>query len=109
MPRYQAPLRDMKFLLNEVLEIGSYSNLPRFADAPADVIDAVLDGVFTVPGDGSLDFEAIVGKLAGYGYEGWFVVEAEQDPVKCPPLKMAQIGHKELMRVMNAAGYDVVN
>jgi alkylation response protein AidB-like acyl-CoA dehydrogenase len=34
----------MKFLLNEVLEIGSYSNLPRFADAPADVIDAVLDG-----------------------------------------------------------------
>ena len=43
MPRYQAPLRDMKFLLNEVLEIGSYSNLPRFADAPPDVIDAVLD------------------------------------------------------------------
>ena len=40
MPKYQAPLRDMKFLLNEVLEIGSYSNLPRFADAPADVIDA---------------------------------------------------------------------
>mgnify|MGYP001283986982 FL=1 len=44
MPRYQAPLRDMKFLLNEVLEIGSYSNLPRFADAPSDVIEAVLDG-----------------------------------------------------------------
>jgi alkylation response protein AidB-like acyl-CoA dehydrogenase len=44
MPKYQAPLRDMKFLLNEVLEIASYSNLPRFADAPADVIDAVLDG-----------------------------------------------------------------
>ena len=34
----------MKFLLNEVLEIGSYSNLPRFADAPSDVIEAVLDG-----------------------------------------------------------------
>ena len=44
MPKYQAPLRDMKFLLNEVLEIGSYSNLPRFADAPVDVIEAVLDG-----------------------------------------------------------------
>ncbi len=44
MPRYQAPLRDMKFLLNEVLEIGSYSNLPKFSDAPADVIEAVLDG-----------------------------------------------------------------
>ena len=50
----------------------------------------------------------IVKKLAGYGYEGWFVVEAEQDPKKAPPLKMAQVGHKELMRVMTAAGYEVV-
>ncbi len=44
MPKYQAPLRDMKFLLYDVLEIGSYSNLPKFADAPQDVVDAVLDG-----------------------------------------------------------------
>jgi inosose dehydratase len=70
-------------------------------------LDAVALGAFTVPGDGSLDFEAIVKKLAGYGYEGWFVVEAEQDPKKAPPLKMAQIGYKELMRVMTAAGYAV--
>jgi len=71
-------------------------------------LDAVIKGAFTVPGDGSLDFAAIVRKLAGYGYEGWFVVEAEQDPKKAPPLKMAQVGHKELMRVMTAAGYEVV-
>jgi inosose dehydratase len=71
-------------------------------------LDAVVKGAFTVPGDGSLDFEAIVNKLAGYGYEGWFVVEAEQDPRKSPPLKMAQVGYKELMRVMTAAGYTVV-
>ncbi len=71
-------------------------------------LDAVLKGAFTVPGDGSLDFEAIVKKLAGYGYEGWFVVEAEQDPKKAPPMKMAEIGHKELIRVMKAAGYEVV-
>lgn len=71
-------------------------------------LDAVIKGAFTVPGDGSLDFEAIVKRLASYGYEGWFVVEAEQDPVKAPPLKMAQIGHKELLRVMAAAGYQVV-
>lgn len=71
-------------------------------------LDAVIKGAFTVPGDGSLDFEAIVKKLVSYGYEGWFVVEAEQDPVKAPPLKMAKIGHKELLRVMAAAGYQVV-
>ncbi len=71
-------------------------------------LDAVIKGAFTVPGDGSLDFEAIVKKLAGYGYEGWFVVEAEQDPKKAPPLRMAEVGHRELMRVMTAAGYEVV-
>lgn len=70
-------------------------------------LDAVALGAFTVPGDGSLDFGAIVQKLAEYGYEGWFVVEAEQDPKANPPLKMAQVGHKELMRVMAAAGYTV--
>jgi inosose dehydratase len=70
-------------------------------------LDAVALGAFTVPGDGSLDFGAIVQRLADHGYEGWFVVEAEQDPKKNPPLKMAQVGHKELMRVMTAAGYTV--
>ena len=70
-------------------------------------LDAVVKGAFTVPGDGSLDFEAIVGALKAVGYEGWFVVEAEQDPKVSPPLEMARIGHAELVRVMNAAGYSV--
>ncbi|PBB24395.1 myo-inosose-2 dehydratase [Mesorhizobium sp. WSM4307] len=70
-------------------------------------LDAVVKGAFTVPGDGSLDFEAIVKRLAFHGYEGWFVVEAEQDPVKSPPLRMARIGHQELRRVMAASGYSV--
>ncbi|MBV8400928.1 MAG: myo-inosose-2 dehydratase [Acetobacteraceae bacterium] len=70
-------------------------------------LDAVVKGAFTVPGDGSLDFEATVKKLAEYGYEGWFVVEAEQDPKVSPPFEMAKIGHKELLRVMAAAGYQV--
>ncbi|MBZ9756841.1 myo-inosose-2 dehydratase [Mesorhizobium sp. ESP6-5] len=70
-------------------------------------LDAVVKGAFTVPGDGSLDFETIVKRLAGHGYEGWFVVEAEQDPIKNPPLEMARIGHRELLRVMASAGYTV--
>jgi inosose dehydratase len=70
-------------------------------------LDAVVKGAFTVPGDGSLDFEAIVKRLASHGYEGWFVVEAEQDPINSPPLEMAKIGHRELLRVMAAAGYTV--
>ena len=72
-------------------------------------LDAVVKGAFTVPGDGSLDFAAIVSRLASHGYEGWFVVEAEQDPKVSPPLDMAKKGHKELMRVMALAGYEVVS
>lgn len=72
-------------------------------------LDAVIKGAFTVPGDGSLDFEQIVKRLASYGYEGWFVVEAEQDPVANPPLEMAKVGHKELLRVMALAGYKVAS
>lgn len=70
-------------------------------------LDAVVKGAFTVPGDGSLDFEAIVKRCGHHGYEGWFVVEAEQDPKVSPPLEMAQKGHAELLRVMAAAGYEV--
>ena len=73
----------------------------------ASFLDAVISGAFTVPGDGTLDFEAIVKRLASYGYEGWFVVEAEQDPVANPPLAMAKTGHQELLRVMQSAGYEV--
>src|SRR6516225_10200441 len=71
-------------------------------------LDAVVKGAFTVPGDGSLDFAAIISRLASYGYEGWFVVEAEQDPKINPPLEMAKKGHKELLRLMALAGYEVV-
>lgn len=70
-------------------------------------LDAVIKGAFTVPGDGDLDFGAIVRELSAKGYEGWFVIEAEQDPVANPPLEMARKGYKELMRVTGAAGYEV--
>lgn len=70
-------------------------------------LDAVALGAFTVPGDGALDFRAIVQRLADHGYEGWFVVEAEQDPKKAPPQRMAEIGYRELVRVMAAAGYTI--
>ena len=71
-------------------------------------LDAVIKGAFTVPGDGDLNFGTIVRRLASCGYEGWFVVEAEQDPVANPPLEMARKGHAELLRVMAAAQYEVV-
>ena len=87
------------------VRMGVIEQLDRSGES---FLDAVVKGAFTVPGDGSLDFAAIVQRLAEYGYEGWFVVEAEQDPKVNPPLDMAKKGHRELMRVMKLAGYEVV-
>jgi alkylation response protein AidB-like acyl-CoA dehydrogenase len=43
MPSYKAPLRDYRFILNEVLEIQRFANLPGFSDASPDVVDAILE------------------------------------------------------------------
>ena len=88
------------------VRMGVINALDRTKDS---FLDAVMKGAFTVPGDGSLDFEAIVKRCAHYGYEGWFVVEAEQDPKKAPPLEWSTKGNKELHRVMALAGYQVVS
>ncbi|HEV8261628.1 MAG TPA: myo-inosose-2 dehydratase [Burkholderiales bacterium] len=69
---------------------------------------AILDGVFTVPGDGFIDYYAFARVLADIGYEGWAVVEAEQDPVKAPPLEYSRIGLQHLKAAFVAAGFDIV-
>ena len=58
--------------------------------------DSVLDGVFTVPGDGSLDFAELLSALDDQGYDGWLVVEADQDPAKAHPLTFARRGYDTL-------------
>ena len=52
-------------------------------------LDGVRAGTFTVPGDGATDFRPIFDILEEKGYEGWMVVEAEQDPAKADPLEYA--------------------
>ncbi len=52
-------------------------------------LDGVRAGTFTVPGDGAIDFQPIFKMLKERGYEGWMVVEAEQDPAKANPLEYA--------------------
>lgn len=51
---------------------------------------AVANGVFTVAGDGCVDYPAIFATLAAVDYRGWLVVEAEEDPVKVPALPKAK-------------------
>jgi inosose dehydratase len=59
---------------------------------------AVREGVFTVPGDGGIDYEPIFALLERSGYSGWIVIEAEQDPAKAPPLEYAAIAREYVRR-----------
>ena len=54
-------------------------------------LDAVRMGVFTVPGDGIIDFKPIIDNLKSISYQDWIVVEAEQDPAIANPLEYAKL------------------
>src|SRR5712671_1139706 len=65
-------------------------------------LDAVIAGVFTVPGDGCVDYPAFLRELEGHA--GWVVVEAEQDPAKAHPLTYATLGYANLRGYLAGAG-----
>ncbi|SIT74421.1 2-keto-myo-inositol dehydratase [Yoonia rosea] len=76
----------------------------------ASFLDAVAGGVFTVPGDpeGCIDFEAVTAKLKSMDYNGWIVVEAEQDPAAAPPYDYSKMGYDYIVAACAKAGLDVV-
>ncbi|AOK29993.1 MULTISPECIES: myo-inosose-2 dehydratase [Burkholderia] len=65
-------------------------------------LDAVIAGAFTVPGDGAIDFPALIAMLEQHGYRGWLVVEAEQDPAVAPSYAYAQKGYRALRSLVGA-------
>ena len=70
---------------------------------------AFLDGAFTVPGDGCIDYKPFLKSLKDISYSGWLVVEAEQDPVKANPFEYAKIGYNYLSRTAKECGFDIIN
>jgi inosose dehydratase len=66
-------------------------------------LSGVLSGMFTVPGDGDLEFAGVMQALAKIGYAGWIIVEAEQDPAVAMPKVYAALGLKTLRREAAAA------
>ena len=64
---------------------------------------AVLEGLFTAPGDGMVDYPGLLKILAGARYSGWLVQEAEQDPRIAHPLTYASLGCAHLKNVCATA------
>jgi inosose dehydratase len=81
--------------------------LKKARDEDMSFMGAVLEGIFTVPGDGSLDYPNLLKILAQNGYAGWLVVEAEQDPAKAHPLTYATMGYRNLKALAEGAGLTV--
>jgi inosose dehydratase len=72
------------------------SVLRRCVNRDSSFLEAVLQGVFTVPGDGCVNYEAVLDPLVAAGYSGWLVVEAEQDPAVADPRTYAGMGFRHL-------------
>ncbi len=71
-------------------------------------LEGVRRGVFTVPGDpeGGVDFLPVLKIAAEHGYQGWLVIEAEQDPLKRNPFEYQSMGLKALKGFAREAGLD---
>lgn len=65
---------------------------------------AFLEGAFTVPGDGCIDYKPLFDILKKKNYSGWLVVEAEQDPSKANPFEFAKIGYSYLTKTLDKSG-----
>ena len=64
-------------------------------------LESVINGAFTVPGDGAVDFAALIRLLHDHGYRGWLVVEAEQDPAVAPSYVCADRGYRHLRTLVH--------
>jgi len=69
--------------------------------------NSFLNGVFTVPGDGCIDYKPLLKLLYENGYDKWMIIEAEQDPKKANPLKYAKIGYNYLKKTLEEIGYQI--
>jgi len=68
--------------------------------------ESFLDGVFTVPGDGCIDYEPLFKILCENNYDKWLIIEAEQDPKKANPLEFAKIGYNYLSNTLKKIDYE---
>ena len=86
-----------KDIRKDILDISLSNNLS--------FRDSFLKGVFTVPGDGCIDYLPLLKILYQNKYNKWLVIEAEQDPDKANPYIYAQKGYSYLKSVIDDIGY----
>ena len=93
---YYAGIDPLKFIENNLERIRHIhfkdvrkEEFKKYDSSSDSFLNTILSGIFTVPGDGCIDFSSIVKILQQNHYNGWIIVEAEQDPDKADPLHYA--------------------
>ena len=81
-----------------------WETFAKAKESGSSFLDGVLSGMFTVPGDGGLDYAEIMRALKAIDYSGWVVIEAEQDPKLADPRTYAAMGLKTLQDEAAKAG-----
>ncbi len=77
--------------------------MERAADENLSFLKAIIAGVYTVPGDGMIDFVTTLKELQGY--DGWVIVEAEQYSEEISALSFAKLGYTNLRSYLHQAGF----
>ncbi len=72
-------------------------------------LEAMLNGIFTIPGDGFIDYTSLFRQLKASHYSGWLVVEAEQDPVVAHPFTYAMMGANNLKALCAETGINLID
>lgn len=87
--------------VRQIVRLQVYSNGLSF-------LEGVRRGLFTVPGDreGAVNFEAVLNIAANHNYQGWLVIEAEQDPAIRNPVHYQSMGLKALKNMARITGLD---
>ena len=76
-------------------------------ESDSSFLNAVVNGVYTVPGDGMFDFPGLFEMVSENDFKGWIVVEAEQDPAKAHPLTYVTMGYKNIESYCNKFGIEI--
>ena len=81
--------------------------LNRSLETDSSFLNSVLNGVYTVPGDGDFNFPELFKMVSDNNFNGWVVVEAEQDPAKAHPLTYVTMGYENIKSYCEKFGIQI--
>lgn len=81
--------------------------LNRSLETDSSFLNSVLNGIYTVPGDGDFNFPELFKMVSDNNFNGWVVVEAEQDPAKAHPLTYVTMGYENIKSYCEKFGIQI--